>query len=162
MSDYSVSNANQTNTSNTSTQSTSQTSSSIMGKDDFLKLLVAQLQNQDPTSPMDSSQFVSQMADFTSLEQTQNMANAINQLVQTQSDNSLASESDMIGKTITWTQTATDDSGQSTTSDETGVISSVKVKDGTVSYVTADGQTVDPADVTEVNDGTNQGASANG
>lgn len=156
MSDYSVSNTNQTNT---STQSTAQSSSSIMGKDDFLKLLVAQLQNQDPTSPMDTSQFVSQMADFTSLEQTQNMANAIDQLVQTQSENSLASESDMIGKTITWTQTTTDDSGQSTTSDGTGVVSSVKMKDGEVNYVTADGQVVDPADVTEVR--SSEGTSAN-
>lgn len=130
-----------------------------MGKDDFLKLLVAQLQNQDPTSPMDTSQFVSQMADFTSLEQTQNMANAIDQLVQTQSENSLASESDMIGKTITWTQTTTDDSGQSTTSDGTGVVSSVKMKDGEVNYVTADGQVVDPADVTEVR--SSEGTSAN-
>ena len=40
-----------------------------LGKDEFLKILVTQLRNQDPLSPMDSSQFASQLAQFSSLEQ---------------------------------------------------------------------------------------------
>lgn len=40
-----------------------------MAKDDFLKLLVAQLSNQDPMNPQDSAQFVAQLAQFSSLEQ---------------------------------------------------------------------------------------------
>lgn len=42
-----------------------------MGKDQFLKLLIAQMQNQDPTNPLDGSQMAAQLAQFSSLEQLQ-------------------------------------------------------------------------------------------
>ena len=47
--------------------------SSPIDKDGFLKLLVAQLQNQDPTQPMDNQQFTQQLSQFASVEQLQNM-----------------------------------------------------------------------------------------
>jgi flagellar basal-body rod modification protein FlgD len=57
----------------TATTGVQGTSREALGKDDFLKLLITQLQNQDPLSPMDNSQFLAQMAQFSSLEQMQNL-----------------------------------------------------------------------------------------
>ena len=45
----------------------------IMGKHDFLNLLVAQLQHQDPLNPLEGTEFTAQLAQFTSLEQLNNI-----------------------------------------------------------------------------------------
>jgi flagellar basal-body rod modification protein FlgD len=47
---------------------------------DFMKLLIAQLQNQDPTSPVDNQQFVTQLATFNSLEQLVSINNNVTKL----------------------------------------------------------------------------------
>jgi flagellar basal-body rod modification protein FlgD len=46
----------------------------MLGKDDFLKLMMVQLQHQDPLQPSDPSQYLSQLAQFTTMEQMTNIA----------------------------------------------------------------------------------------
>ncbi|NLN42219.1 MAG: flagellar hook capping protein [Clostridiales bacterium] len=58
---------------NTSTHPTREVSNQL-GKDEFLKILITQLQNQDPLSPMEDKDFIAQMAQFSALEQMQNMS----------------------------------------------------------------------------------------
>ncbi|WP_457447631.1 flagellar hook assembly protein FlgD [Roseateles sp. P5_E4] len=63
----------------TSTEAISQ-----IGIQDFLKILVAQLGNQDPLKPMDNTEFVTQLAQFTSLQQTQEMNDKLGSLLTAQ------------------------------------------------------------------------------
>ena len=56
-----------------------------MDKDAFLRLLVTQLRYQDPLDPQDNSEFVAQMAQFTSLEQMQNLNDAVTKILDLQS-----------------------------------------------------------------------------
>ncbi len=57
----------------TSTAALTSAATKEMGKDDFLLLLITQLRNQDPLDPMDNSEFVAQLAQFSSLEQMENL-----------------------------------------------------------------------------------------
>jgi flagellar basal-body rod modification protein FlgD len=80
----------------------------MLGKDEFLKLLVSQLRNQDPMSPMADKDFMGQMAQFTSVEQLSNMAKSIERMsTASQAAQSVA----LIGRTVTWKK-ADDSTGE--------------------------------------------------
>lgn len=88
-------------------------SGATLNKNDFLKLLVTQLQNQDPLNPMDQNQFLSQTAQFTSLEQLQNINTGIDALRQNSGTATLGQNAALLGRTVraagrdfTWDGTA--------------------------------------------------------
>ncbi len=95
----------------TSTQSTSAALSSAtqdLGKDAFLKLLIAELSNQDPLNPMEDREFISQMATFSSLEQMQNM----NKTLESMADANKFSAVSYIGKAVSFVQGEGEDAQQ--------------------------------------------------
>lgn len=94
--------ANITTTSTTSTQSSSAMTTATndtLGKDAFLRLLIAELSNQDPLNPMEDREFVSQMATFSSLEQMQNM----NKTLESMAEANKFSAVQYIGKAVAFT-----------------------------------------------------------
>ena len=67
---------------------------------DFLKLLMTQLQHQDPTSPMDTNAFTSQLVQFSSVEQQINTNTSLNKLIEATQGGSVLQASGMVGKTV--------------------------------------------------------------
>lgn len=82
-------------------EASSSTSNSVptngIGQEDFLKILLTQLSYQDPLKPMDNQEFIAQMAQFTTLEQTKQLNDRLDSLLSIQSsDQSIG----LIGKTV--------------------------------------------------------------
>lgn len=96
---------------------------SKMNADTFLKLLMAQLQNQDPTKPMDSTEYVGQLASFSQVEQ----ATKTNQKLDSLLTSSFLNQADaIIGRTLTSADGLT-----------TGTVQSVRVTgDGVMAKLT--------------------------
>jgi flagellar basal-body rod modification protein FlgD len=87
------------------TASASSTSASGLGSlgsnfNDFLQLLMTQLKNQDPTSPMDTNAFTSQLVQFTSVEQQINTNTALNTLIQATQTGNLLNTTNLVGQPV--------------------------------------------------------------
>lgn len=121
-----------------------------LGKDDFLKLLMTQLQNQDPTSPMDDTEFISQMATFSSLEQVSNISTTLDKFVSLQQQNSLMSYNQFVGKEVTWHNIIESDDSEPIIQEGTGVISSIQFKGENVNFILEDGTSLEPGNISEV------------
>ena len=112
---------------------------SLLDKDDFLKLFVAQLQHQDPMSPMDNDQMVSQMSQLSTVEQLTNLATTNGHMAASLATSSAVG---LIGRTVTWTDK--DDVVH------TGVVEKVSTKDGAPSLTVGGTDGVDPSSITQV------------
>jgi flagellar basal-body rod modification protein FlgD len=66
----------------TSAVSTTKAGDNTLGQDAFLKLLVTQLQHQDPSNPMDNSEFIAQLATFSSLEKLSSISASVSAISQ--------------------------------------------------------------------------------
>ena len=88
-------------TGKTSTTTQTQTAQAkLLGKDDFMKLLLAQLKNQDPLNPMDGTDFTAQLAQFSSLEQLSNLNTELKVQSVNQMTLGYAQSVNMIGKEV--------------------------------------------------------------
>lgn len=99
-----------------------------MGKDQFLNLLMTQLKTQDPLKPMDDTQFIAQMAQFSSLEQMQQLTSSFSQVKSVS----------MVGKYVEGTYT-NETTGEKMT--VTGNVDGTKYKDSKV-YLSVNGKDV--------------------
>lgn len=131
---------------------TKQTGNSELGKDAFLQLLITQLQHQDPTNTMDDREFISQMAQFSSLEQMQNMTKAMESLLVSQQQTQMMGYSSFIGKEVKWHEITDekDEKGDFVVNEGTGIIESLKFVDGTVEFILADGKKITPGNISGI------------
>ena len=143
----SATNSTAASTSTTGTSKTTGTSSKTgaaigaaagMGKDDFMQLLIAQLKNQDPMKPMEDKEFVTQLAQFSSLEAMEKMTQQMEDLTGSQM---LVQAATLIGKQVS----AKLETGEVVT----GTISQVKMISGKPTAV-VNGKEIDTSLITQI------------
>ena len=113
---------------------------STLDKDDFLQLLVTEMQNQDPTQPIEDREFIAQMAQFSALEQMYNLNTQL--VLLRESPEQLT---DLIGKKVTWRETDQ--------RELSGIVDAVLIKEGEgVTCVEVNGEPIALSDITRIED----------
>ena len=118
------------------TTSNKKASSNTLGKNEFFKILAAQLQNQDPTSPASNTEFIAQLAQFSSLEQLQTIASSISSM-------SVMQSAGLIGKTA-----VVESDGISVT----GKVESILIQDS-VPFAVINGNYIPVSSITQISQG---------
>ena len=116
-----------------------QTSKTAVDYQSFLKLLIAEMKNQDPTKPMDSTQYVAQLATFSQVEQSVQTNTKLDQIMQS---SALSQADALIGRSITSADGKTTGTVASVTLSSSGLIA--VLQDGTKVPVGA-GVSIKPA-----------------
>ncbi|WP_306475355.1 flagellar hook assembly protein FlgD [Fredinandcohnia onubensis] len=132
------------------------TGNDVLGKDDFLKILMTQLQNQDPMNPMEDKDFIAQMATFTSLEQMTNMNSTLEKLVTSQKGEQLLKYSSMIGKEVEYSFKTEDENGNEIINKGQGIVTSVSQKSGYIELELKDGTTIYSDEILKVKEPSNE------
>lgn len=98
---------------------------STLGKDAFLKILVTQMKNQNPLEPLKDTEFIGQMAQFSSLEQLTNLNTTMNTFVTGQGSASLTDHANLIGNKVFWEREV---NGQKESGE--GIVKAISMKNG--------------------------------
>ncbi|HHV14955.1 MAG TPA: flagellar hook capping protein [Gelria sp.] len=131
----------------------------ILDKDDFLKLLIAQLKYQDPLEPMKDREFIAEMATFSSLEQMKNLNTGFEKLADNINNNLIPAlmfqqSANLVGREVAYLDP--DSLEEETPEILTGMVDSVLFKNGAFYYL-INGQQIDPAYIFQVGGLPNQG-----
>lgn len=108
-----------------------------LDQEDFLRLLTAQLTAQDPLKPMTDTQFIAQMANFSSLEQMRTLSADFEKLA---GAHQLTSAQNLLGRTVTL---------ETDTAEVTGPVDEVNIEDGLLRVIIG-GKPYDPAAITRI------------
>jgi len=128
----------------TGAQATNYDAYTNMGLDDFIKLLVTEMQQQDPLDPMDNSQILQQISQISSIESTQKLTSTMNSVILGEN---LATASSLLDRKVV----ALNDSGELVV----GAVSRVSIESGTIKIYVGD-DVVNMSNVAQIlpNDGT--------
>lgn len=120
--------------------------SNELGAEAFMRLLIEQLKNQDPTAPVDNQQYIAQLAQFSSLEQMQDVNENLVALAALQQENALmaqlTSASALIGSNVEFIHPESGETQQ-------GTVGSVRIE-GTLAVLRINEEDIPLANVTEI------------
>jgi flagellar basal-body rod modification protein FlgD len=131
-------NTTTTTSATTSTTANSSAAISALGPDAFLNLLTTQLKNQDPLNPIDDTQSVAELAQFSQLQASTNLSDSFSTF---QQNFGVVQSASLLGRQVTVATTSTSSNGQTsqtTTSNTSGTVSGISVTNGTPSFTLKD------------------------
>ena len=129
---------------NSTTAKTTSNPKSQLKVDDFISLMVTQLQNQDPTSPTSNSELLQQMSQIGQLQSQNDLQSSLKSLVL---QNNIGSASSMIGKVVAGADSSTGEA-------ITGKVNGIAVAKGAVTLKLDSGATISMSNVTSIDEDT--------